>query len=548
MLLSLVSCSDMYEDSMYVKGDRVKVIPGDTIIVTDTVYVEKVIEIETDKTKNFVCYDFTPSGNIEGHTSNHVEVSEFSYNFVMESVKEIFFTEEQESASFSVTEVATFDDQSMAILQVSNGKEQKNLSVMVPGSHSVIINSKEIFPCKPFELTAEVNKKPNQIIDGKEYEVAVVTYTFFNGYGEEVKSSEAALYSPVKVVEPEEPVNEKTINLSYEDVNGVLIVTGKVDNTIDADEEFSVRISRILSIETEERKVVNGQNLTLSVGANPSEVSKEIVNNFSKNDGNLVVTYNEVEAVYSQFVTASGNNVELKQNVRYYNTFVAELYGETLEIDLPVSVLAEKKEGAETVNNGAISCLYNINYTASQSSLTASASQEVEIVMSAISFEGERVLYANRTVTFDALQSPKVYDCVVTSVNAGGNNFKYREVYADGSKSAWTSESLSAANFKFIEDGMKNGNAALAIYNHKNVDGLRVGYLRDFLSTASQVIYFAYNCPQSTFDGVNSTMFGQLASCILGTAIADGELKVMSCAAGNYKESTISPAETIYFY
>jgi hypothetical protein len=201
------------------------------------------------------------------------------------------------------------------------------------------------------------------------------------------------------------------------------------------------------------------------------------------------------------------------------------------------------------VNNGAISCLYNINYTASQGSLTASATQEVEIVVSAISFEGEKVLWANRTVTFDALQSPKVYDCVVTSVTAGGNNFRYREVFADGSKGAWKTEALSSDNFDFISKGMKNANAALAIYNHKNVDGMKVGFLRDFLSSAGQVIYFANNCPQSTFDKVNSTMFGQLEACILGTAKEEGsDLKVMSCQAGKYNDSTISPAEKVYFY
>jgi succinylglutamate desuccinylase len=97
---------------------------------------------------------------------------------------------------------------------------------------------------------------------------------------------------------------------------------------------------------------------------------------------------------------------------------------------------------------------------------------------------------------------------------------------------------------------MQNSNAALAIYNHKNVDGLRVGYLRDFLSDAGQVIYFAYNCPQSTFDKVNSTMFGKLEACTLGVAksVDDSELKIMSCQAGKYNEGIISPAESIYFY
>ena len=549
-ILSLVGCSDMYEDTMFIKGDKVQVVPGDTIIQTDTVFVEKVVEIITDKTKDYVCYDFTVTGNIEGHTKNHAEMSEFSYNFTMESLKEVFFTEEQEKASFSVSGEASFDANSIAILQVSNGKEKKNISVMVPGSYSVIINSKEIYPCEPFKLVAEYRLAPNQTIDGKEYEVAVVTYTFINGIGEAVASDEVWVYSPVKEEEPEEPVNEQTVNISYEEDNDNLIITGRVDNTIDDDEIFTVKIPLILTLSTETRKVVNGQNLNFSVGVNPSEVSNNVVNNFSKEDGALSVTYNEFESVYSHIVTASGNDVELKQDVKYYNTFVATLYGERVEINLPVSLNVEKTEkGNEVVNNGTISCLYNINYTASQSSLTASATQEVEIVVSAISFEGEKVLWANRTVTFDALQSPKVYDCVVTSVMAGGNNFRYREVFADGSKGAWVSESLSSSNFDFISSGMKNNNSALAIYNHKNVDGPRVGYLRDFLSNpASQIIYFAYDCPQSTFDNVNATMFGKLEACILGTGVQSGDLKVMNCTAGKYNEGTISPAETIYFY
>ena len=50
-ILSLVGCSDMYEDTMFIKGDKVQVVPGDTIIQTDTVFLEKVVEIITDKTK-----------------------------------------------------------------------------------------------------------------------------------------------------------------------------------------------------------------------------------------------------------------------------------------------------------------------------------------------------------------------------------------------------------------------------------------------------------------------------------------------------------------
>ena len=305
-----------------------------------------------------------------------------------------------------------------------------------------------------------------------------------------------------------------------------------------------------MTLVAESKKVINGTNFDFSATGNPSSSSSKTVNTLNKKDGNLTVAYNEIEGAYTHNVSASGNTVTVKQTARYYNEFVAELYGKTLEINLPVEVKTsgyEKLSENESVTEK--SQLYNVNYTASQSTISASASQEVEIIIAKSSFESETVLFASRTVTFDKLQSPKVYDCVVTSVSTGGNNFKYREVYADGSKSSWTLESLSAANFNYIEEGMKNSNAALAIYNHKNVDGSRVGYLRDFLSIANQIIYFAYGCPQSTFDAINATMFGKLENCILGSAKADdnGVIK-MTCSAGYYNDKIISQEETITLY
>ena len=376
---------------------------------------------------------------------------------------------------------------------------------------------------------------------------SATSYLYNVNYTASQSSLTASAKQEVEIVVAK--TNERNVTITYKVGNGEVVVTGKVDNTVDEDETFTVNVPQILSVNTESKKTVNGQNSDFAVNGNPALSSTKTVKSLSKKDGNLTVAYDEYEDTYSHKVKASGSDVELKQTVKYYNKFVATLYGEKLEIDLPASVgFSDYQKVNETATTSATSYLYNVNYTASQSSLTASAKQEVEIVVAKTSFDGETVLYANRTVTFDKLQSPKVYDCVVTSVLSGGNNYHYREVFADGSKGAWKSEALSSADFEFISKGMKNANAALAIYNHKNVDGSRVGYLRDFLSDAGQVIYFANNCPQSTFDKVNSTMFGQLDACVLGAAKEVDGVMVMSCIAGNYNNATISPAETIYLY
>lgn len=539
----------------------IETVVTDTIVVeiTDTVYVngEPIIETIYDtvyvtRELEFDCYGFNREGYIVAKSSEGKEYV-VSYNVVIETSGDVNFQSENEDAFVLKNKSAYFDSGNMAYFNVSKGNESVTLGVHVNGTNSVIINNQEVTPCYNFGIEAELTNLSDEERDGKTYQVAVVNYSFLNGDGEVVKRAQQYLYAPKHV---EEPVNERTVTINYtiEDaqsfVGSYLVVTGTIDNTLFADTTAQVRIPLTLGIECGDPKTVYGNNFEFNMGTSVVEVSKNAVQSGLKEEANsLVITYSEYETIYNHTSTASGKSVVTQQTVSHNNDFVVEFGGATKNITLPVKVMAKTSQAGDVVTEGQVAKVkVDITYEATMENLTASDVQEVNICVNAIYFENQTILKVNRTVTFDAIQSPRVYDCALTQDvnNSSAHNFYYREIVGGVAK-AWQVVSLSADQYKYISDGLKQSGSALAIYFHKNVDGPKVGYLRDYISTAKQVIYFAYGYTASTVDNVNFAMFGKLDSSILGSGVAEGCLLKMVCKEGVYNNSTISPAETIYF-
>jgi hypothetical protein len=415
-----------------------------------------------------------------------------------------------------------------------------------------MINSKEVYPCAPFSVIAELGTSQTQTIDGKEYEVAEVIYTFFNGDGESVKSVKQILYSPIKV---KEPVNERTVTINHKIENNNLVIEGNIDNTLWADTTAIVKVPLMLTIKCENKKTVYANNISGFSYNTPDEVSKTISRNgLTASAEGISVTYNEYESTYSQTVTASGNNIEVKQQVSYYNNFVADFYGEKYNVSLPLDLaVINSTSGEQTVVNGKVSLLNTINYRASIASLNATDNQEVEVIVNAISFEGQRVEEAYRTITFADHSTPLVYDCVLARTISGSDHyFHYREIVNNTPK-AWVSKKLTDAEYNAIVAGKakasdKGHKFALTIYYHKN-HGMDLGYLID--NCPSEVIYYALTegKPSATLIGSRFVFLGDLNTAIAGASVKEGSLiKLYNTNDIVYNGNVIAKGDDVLFY
>ena len=473
MCAVFASCENIYEEQTFLAGNRVQIIPGDTItvndtiivgdtvVVRDTVFTEKIVEIVTEVPQNFDCYDFNTMGNIFAHSNNHSLNNEFSFNFQMDVVREVWLTE---AGAVKVSPEKASFNKGIAVFKIENGKESKSIVVEVPGANSVIINSKEIYPCRPFSVNSEMSQGGIEIISGKEYQVTYVTYTFLNGYGSAVRSAEQKIYSPV---EPQEPQNDRVVSINHRYENGKLIIDGNIDNTIWPDTVARIEIPLLLTIEGDESKTVYGNSFACNFVGSPTMSSKNAVNSLKRENNSLVVTFNEYASIWTHNVNASGNNITLNPKVKYYNDFVVNFGGETRNISLNVAVNAiNKNEGAIYSNGEYASKDFTYSYEAKLDGMSATASQEIKINVKAIYFDGEEIVWGNRSVSFDGvLVKGKFFDCLLTTGNDGNYYYHYRQV----GDNTWTRLKLSGKEeFDYLLQEAQKTNQGLANFYDKS--------------------------------------------------------------------------------
>jgi hypothetical protein len=513
---------------------------GDTTVIHDTTIMTRELM--------FDCYSFNSEGDIIAKTDEKDYY--ITYNILIESSGDVYFQKESGGAFVLENTEAYFDYGDCTFLTVTKGEEEVTLEVRVKGANNIVINNQDVHPCTPFHVEAELTELPDEEIKGVTYEVAVIRYSLINGDDEVVKTSRQYLYAPKSV---EEEVNEKKVTITYsiEEILSYhgywLVINGLIDNTILPDTTAQVKIPLALQFYCGEPMTTYAEDFTLTFGQ-LAEASKTTINSYEESFNGMVVTYNEHEKMYSHVYTASGNQLTAEPKVRYFNDFVVSFGGEVKNIELPLNVeYVDTTSGAVTVEGDEAKKQYVVSYKASLTEMERTAQQEVNIIVDAITFDNQRVMFANRTITFSGLQSPRVYDCVITEVNNNGaHNFVYREI-VNGQPQGWEFVSLSDENFSFITEGLNKPNSALAIHFHKNVTGPQVGYLLDRLESDKQVLYYSQDNPHTTLDNVTFAMFGKLETPILGQGYAKGSLVQVECRAGVYNKKEISPAQTLLY-
>jgi hypothetical protein len=222
----------------------------------------------------------------------------------------------------------------------------------------------------------------------------------------------------------------------------------------------------------------------------------------------------------------------------------------------------EKTEGSVEVTTGVAQKTIVVPFKAEYAGLTATANQEITIVVEAIAFAGQRVVEAYRTISFNQHESCMVYDCVLTrSENNSEHYFHYREIVNEVPQ-AWVSEKLTQENYNFITNkSYFLGQYALAVYYHRDVTGPRVGVLGDDINSENnEVIYHAYGkvknlptesekvLPRKTVKGSRFSVFGKLNSAIAGTGVEEDGLIKLTTQVVTFGDQTVCQAGTVYFY
>jgi hypothetical protein len=194
--------------------------------------------------------------------------------------------------------------------------------------------------------------------------------------------------------------------------------------------------------------------------------SKNVVDQFTQESNSLVVTFNEYASTWTHNVTASGNNFNIQPKVKYYNDFVVTFGGEEKRINLNIAVNAINKNEGNVYSNGEYATKgINFSYEAKLDAMSATAPQEIKINVKAIYFEGEEIVWGNRSISFDGvLVKGKFFDCVLTTGNDGNYYYHYRQV----GESGWTRLKLSGKEeFDYLLREAQKTNQGLANFFDK---------------------------------------------------------------------------------
>jgi hypothetical protein len=563
----VVERDTIYQDRVVVKNDTVLVFIHDTIVVentihtTDTVILHDTVVVEGEtvvihdtivvtKELEFECYTFNKEGYIVVYAENKEYI--ISYNVLMENSGDVYFRESAEPFVLK-NKSAYFDSGHSAYFTVVKGEEEIILEVMVKGSNTLIINNNPVDPCNPFHIEAELTPLPDEEINGVTYEVGVIRYVLLNGDDEIIETSRQFLYAPKSI--KNEEINDRKVTVTYvieehqHKNQYVLIINGYIDNTIYPDTSAKMEIPLYMELRCGLPLEVRGSDNSFDLGRLSEPEKAEVGTESKEGDHSMTVTYKEYENTYSHEYTASGKTILAKQHVRYYNEFVVSFGGEEHKIDLPINTLCTGFEAKDIEIEGSVVTLpFVVSYEAKQDRLVSTAKQEVSIVIDAIAFDGQKSLFANRSISFDGLKSPRVFDCVVLITNNGEYNFAYREI-VDGVHGQWFFEPLSNEAFEAIEKGLQKSNSSLSVFFKKEngVTTTKVGYLIHY-PDGNYIHYHAFGEAILPIDNVNMVMFGQLKSPILGTGAKTNSLLKMECEAGVYDKKTISPKEIVYLY
>ena len=466
--------------------DTITEIKYDTLVVekiiVDSIYVTIHDTTPGDSVKipvKYRCYDFNEGGSLvaEGDDGIYYVIS---YNVIIRtSGEEVYFKQKNKDNFVLKNKTSNFRG-STAVFTVTKGAEEINLAVNVPGASGVIINNEDIKPCSEdgFKVVAELSEADTTEIDGETYVKATITYNFLNLEGISVANASQKLFAPVYVEEQPKEENKRDISINYsvekaQTHNGyILVITGKIDNSLLEDTISQVRIPLMLSISTEAKKSVIGNEFDFSYLSDVAEVfTNPIQSGLTTENEYIKVTYNEYEKITEQLVSASGNTLTNQQVVKYYNNFNVEFGGETETIDLNVNVAAVKyEEGNVELVNNLPSKKVTVKYEATlDNKLTASANQEIEMAIEAVYFEGEEITFANKSVAFKSVLGQALRFTCVLSKTSSGDNYYYR--YRQDGVTTWTKVEIEEVEYNWLLTNVKKTPASAYGLANRNADG-----------------------------------------------------------------------------
>jgi hypothetical protein len=436
----------------------------------------------------------------------------FSYNVKIETTGDKMFSVESDEP-FVLDKTASMFTNNFAYFTVSKGNKQVSLPVYVRGANSVVINNEKIEPCEPFSVTATLKNKADTEINNKWFETAEVSFQFRNGENVVIATATQRVYAPLSdgeepdPEEPEEPVNERTVTIEHQAQDSVLIVRGTIDNTLYGDTVAEVTIPLSVSIDCQEMVRVEGNSFNFSVNGGCSQVNSQVVNTFQSENNGMVVNYEAVEETFHQNYSACGNAVTVNQTVNCYNNFRVEFGGETKEIKLPVSVTNGNAQMASVeVSGNEAHRMVTVPYNANQSGATASASQEVDMVVKATVFPGETIRFVNKSVAFNAaLGYGTVFTCMLSETAAGEYKFRYRE---DGA-SVWHDIAIQNDEFNYLYEAVKNQNPEKGLANYCHNGSWKPGFIV-CADIKVEATYYNFNLAPYVIDNIMlSTMVNQ---------------------------------------
>ena len=470
--------------------------------IHDSIYVEIHDTTSGDSVRipvKYRCYDFNEYGSLvaEGDDGNYYVIS---YNVIIRtSGEEVYFKQKNKDNFVLKNKTSNFRG-GTAVFTVTKGAEEINLAVNVPGASGVIINNEDVKPCSEdgFKVVAELSEADTTEIDGETYVKATITYNFLNLEEVSVANASQKLFAPAYVEEQPKEENKRDISINYsvekaQTHNGyILVITGKIDNSLLEDTTAQVRIPLFLNITTEAKKSVVGNDFNFSyVGSIVDIATTTTQSGLTKEDGALKVTYNEYEHITNHVVSASSNVITNQQVVTYLNNFAVEFGGQTKNINLPLNVVVSTAtESSITVVNDMPTKNITIPYTATLDKLSASANQEIEISAKAVYFENEQIEFANKSVAFKAVLGQALrFTCVLSKTSDGNYYYRYRQ---DGA-TVWTTIQLDEVEYDWLLSNARRSPSSAYGLANRNANGTWAAGFIECTNFKEQAWIFSYN-------------------------------------------------------
>jgi hypothetical protein len=485
-ILVLTSCegNDPFGPSVaYTQGNKkqtVTVTETDTVVLFQTVHdtIKIIVPCDHDTTCNlphgestkFECLQHNEKGEIV-LKDNYDNLFTFVGSRVIVKTGDAVYFNEPSYDGFELVNGTSAIVDNKASFTVFKGNESQKLTVYLGGITSVLVNDSLVSMCGTARVDAVISKTGTEDVDGKKYDYAVITYKVIeeerDGNGnviDEICIAEATqkIYAPIVV---EEPKDKYTLKVDLEKTStkdfATLVLKGFKNGNLDdhqsidlpfnisADTDVTVHINNMFSLDS------NGDVTVVSVNTIPE----------TKSFNELTVTYDKCEYLFKHEVSAGGVLVTNTLTATCLNNFVVTYHDTVAKLDIPVSInFSEAKGDTICKLDNEVSQKFNLQYEGIYGNdlMIDNAYKAINEVLQVLCFNGERIVYANRSISFnETVGKALIFDCVLTEVEAGGYSYHY----CAAGTNAWDVLPVSSeAEYNKLLENAAKPNSGLANY------------------------------------------------------------------------------------